>query len=748
MSSSTTPRDAFSRSMFHASLVAMATFSIADMNPAFFVLAMLGIWSVWLFSVRDRRPAPRIVINTVLLFVVGIAGIEMLRSGVGVESFAVFAALLLIVKMLDLREPRDAGQVLVLTIALVIAAILTSNSLFTGVFMILACVLLMRSVLLYQMYWVSFLSGDSSVEIHRKAKIDTRSILLATGFLCALLGTLVFIVLPRNLGSDAFGQWGQSGGSISGFSESVELDRPGLISSSSVPVLDLTVTDRDGLNIGSENSPAVYLRGAVLYDYQSGDWRKSSAMQNPLTARTRLIPANTTLKPRSTAYEAAWDQQFEVSMRASSTGQVYLFAPWRTVEFRVGAEPMRLGLDFRRGIFVKDGVAGKLDYTVRSSSFGVQGYEFSEELQRSALFPTIIEPEIHQMAQRVLRNAGVEPDPKLRDLRDDQAAIGIFERHLRTQYKYSLDSLPVPDDQDATRWFLFERQAGHCEYFASALALMSRSVGIPARVITGYIVSDFNTVTGQYTVRESNAHAWVEAEIAPGEWQTYDGTPRADFHAIHVPDPSLMRSLMKFYESVEFLWVRSVVGYDSVSRQNFVGGDSDDFGITSFADSLMRRFAIGRDRLILKGLLVALIVFTMSMFTGIVMLRYRSLFVHIREWISTWVERVKGRIFAKQADCRGGQWAMVEQLLNARFDELDIPKPSWKPMKQHVADHAQVIGTLPQSSRQAITQAIRMVYCQRFELDPVPMDREQISDMEQALAKSEKPSAKSISQDT
>jgi len=109
--------------MLQASFWALAAFGVAAKDPGFFVLTMLGVWIAWLFSVRDHKPAPRLVINTILLLVVAVAGIEMLRSGVGVTSFAVFAALLLIVKMLDLRDPRDSGQVLVLAVSIVIAAI-------------------------------------------------------------------------------------------------------------------------------------------------------------------------------------------------------------------------------------------------------------------------------------------------------------------------------------------------------------------------------------------------------------------------------------------------------------------------------------------------------------------------------------------------------------------------------------------------------------------------------------------------
>lgn len=724
--------------MFHAALASLASFSVADQNLAFFVLTMLSVWIVWLLSARDNKPAPRIVINTILLLVLGIAGIEMLRSGVGVASFAVFAALLLIVKMLDLREPRDASQVLVLTVAMVIAAILTSNTLITGVFMIVACVLLMRAVLLYQLYWATFQSEESNSQIDQSVRVDVRSILLATGFLCAILGTLVFIVLPRNLGSQAFGQWGQSSGSVSGFSDTVELDRSGLISSSPVPVLDLTITDRDGQNIGSEHTPAIYLRGAVLYDYKSGDWRNSLSMQNPLTSRTRLTPPETTLKPRNRRQDTTWDRQFNISMRSSKSGQVYLFAPWRTVEFKVGSEPMRLGLDFSRGIFVKDGIGGKLEYSVRATGTGVGSGVASLDEGRSTVTPTEIEPEIRELAERILLDSGVEPDPIERDIREDQAAIGLFERHLRSQYSYSLDSLPVPQGQDATSWFLFDRQAGHCEYFASALALMSRSVGIPARVITGYIVSDFNSVTGQYVVRESNAHAWVEAEVAPGIWKTYDGTPRADFHAIHEPDPSLLRSLTKFYESIEYIWVRSVVGYDSVSRESFLGGNSNDFGLTKFADKLMRRFAIGRDQLIIHGFVIAGIAFSISMFVGILLLKYRSVFQSIRDRLAAFIEQLRGKGAQKRALRRGDHLALMEHLLHQRFDQLEISKPDWKPLKEHISDHTVTIDALAETTKQAIFEASSLLYQYKFTPDPGLPDQTLIDKLENRLRESEK----------
>jgi len=151
-SSQVSGHDVFFRSMLQAALGAVLVFSVADQNPIYFVLSGLAILIAWVFSVGPKRPAPRMLINTVLLLVVVVAGAEMLRMGVGVNAFAVFAALLMVVKMLDLREPRDDGQVLVLTVAILVAAVLTSNSLMTGVLMVGEIILILRAVVFFQIH--------------------------------------------------------------------------------------------------------------------------------------------------------------------------------------------------------------------------------------------------------------------------------------------------------------------------------------------------------------------------------------------------------------------------------------------------------------------------------------------------------------------------------------------------------------------------------------------------------------------
>ncbi len=98
----------------------------------------------------------------------------------------------------------------------------------------------------------------------------------------------------------------------------------------------------------------------------------------------------------------------------------------------------------------------------------------------------------------------------------------ILEQHIKNNYQYSLttifsqNNIPLSD-------FLFQSKLGHCEYFATAMAIMLRTQGIPARMVSGFVAQDYNAVTGFYEVKGINAHAWVEAYIDDG-WIIYEAT--------------------------------------------------------------------------------------------------------------------------------------------------------------------------------------------------------------------------------
>jgi hypothetical protein len=100
--------------------------------------------------------------------------------------------------------------------------------------------------------------------------------------------------------------------------------------------------------------------------------------------------------------------------------------------------------------------------------------------------------------------------------------------HLRKTYPYDLSIAPQREEMDAVEFFLFEQRRGYCEQFASSLAVMARSLGIPARVATGYAPGEYNPFTGLHEVRASDAHAWVEVYFPGHGWSAFDPTPGDD----------------------------------------------------------------------------------------------------------------------------------------------------------------------------------------------------------------------------
>src|SRR6185369_8726882 len=103
-----------------------------------------------------------------------------------------------------------------------------------------------------------------------------------------------------------------------------------------------------------------------------------------------------------------------------------------------------------------------------------------------------------------------------------------IEAYLKNRYSYTLDLKRVDTSIDPIADFLLNVKAGHCEYFASSMTILLRNVGVPARVVNGFQMGEFNTVTGAYKVRQSDAHSWVEVYFADANrWVEFDPTPAA-----------------------------------------------------------------------------------------------------------------------------------------------------------------------------------------------------------------------------
>ena len=134
-------------------------------------------------------------------------------------------------------------------------------------------------------------------------------------------------------------------------------------------------------------------------------------------------------------------------------------------------------------------------------------------------------------------------------------------RHLRSDYRYSTEA-PSAGQQDPLAHFLFTSKAGHCEFFSTALAVILRTQGVATRNVTGFVGAQHNAFGNYFSVRQQNAHAWVEywnplGESA-GRWELLDATPVSTA----APPPTNARRIQELYEALAARWDRHVASFD------------------------------------------------------------------------------------------------------------------------------------------------------------------------------------------
>jgi len=115
-------------------------------------------------------------------------------------------------------------------------------------------------------------------------------------------------------------------------------------------------------------------------------------------------------------------------------------------------------------------------------------------------------------------------DSLTRDLENDYDRARAIESWLKTEFEYTLD-LPATAAETSLDYFLFERKAGHCQYFSTAMSIMLRTLGIPTREVTGFLGGEWNEVGGFMSVTQNAAHAWTEVWFPGWGWVTFDPTP-------------------------------------------------------------------------------------------------------------------------------------------------------------------------------------------------------------------------------
>jgi transglutaminase-like putative cysteine protease len=175
---------------------------------------------------------------------------------------------------------------------------------------------------------------------------------------------------------------------------------------------------------------------------------------------------------------------------------------------------------------------------------------------RYLALPENLDPRIRLMTRDVLTQAGA---------RNGYDAARAVESYLRDNYGYTLDL--KAGGPDPLSDFLFNIREGHCEYFSTAMAVMLRTEGVATRVVNGFLPGQFNAAADAFTVRQSDAHSWVEVYFPESNsWVTFDPTPPAG----RTPRArtGLAAQLGKYSEALDLMWFQYVIGYDKQEQRS------------------------------------------------------------------------------------------------------------------------------------------------------------------------------------
>lgn len=258
--------------------------------------------------------------------------------------------------------------------------------------------------------------------------------------------------------------------------------------------------DRPVMQVRSRISS--YWRGLTMTRYDGQGWLGSS---------TQL-----TLRNESRREFTLPDTRIGTSGRRSYWQAFYLLSDQPNAVF-TGYWPGRIYLPAEPTAFLESGTLYRVLSLVPNLQPGQLRRDsvVSDDVSNLALPP--ISERVSALAESIVAGAATDYDKAAR-----------LELFLLTNYPYDLSVGPLPPGHDAVDYFLFEQQAGYCAHFATAMAVMARQVGLPARVAAGYMPGVIDPLTGAHVVRVGDAHAWVEINFQQHGWVAFDPTPRPD----------------------------------------------------------------------------------------------------------------------------------------------------------------------------------------------------------------------------
>lgn len=470
----------------------------------------------------------------------------LLLSRAFIDSTVHLVFFLAVIKILTSRTNRDYFFMATLAfLELLAAAILSSNSnffLFLALYLLFAMAALTSSEIRRSMQKPRAVARSGLRRFHPRLAALTGIVT----FLILALTAGLFFMLPRTADA-AFRRLVAKRFYLPGFSDKVTLGEIGEIKTTSRPVMHVR-------SYGGVIPPNLKWRGAALSDFNGKTWFEGGDDLHTLPAekggRLQLADSRqlSRVGPRLNYRVNINGIDSDVLFFAGIPETIFLYTRQPLVTSR-GDGSFRFGRPLGEGFYYDVySYYGEGPESMAIPHELLSGRERRQYLQ----LPPFLDPRIGDLARKATANAS-----------SDTGRAVEMARYLRRSYGYTLE-LPSREAPDPLADFLFQRRKGHCEYFASAMAVMLRTLDIPSRLVTGFQSGIWNPLTELYVIRASDAHSWVEAWLPGRGWVSFDPTP---------PDPntgsaSLLTKLSLYADAVETFWQEWVVSYDLMHQAN------------------------------------------------------------------------------------------------------------------------------------------------------------------------------------
>jgi transglutaminase-like putative cysteine protease len=356
----------------------------------------------------------------------------------------------------------------------------------------------------------------------------------------------LFLIAPRS-GAAALTRSGGMTSNLTGFSESVTLGQIGLLKRNDGVLMRVRVEDTQGPR-------DLRWRGVALDEFTGRAWKKSvqARQLDVVNERGGLFQFGTTESINRLTTQTFFLEPLDspVLFAAPRVVAVQGDLPFVRVDEEGAVQSRRH--DFERIMYKALSDTNEPRVDLLRNDLRPLPVSYYRYLQ----LPENLDPRISALATSIILHANAS---------NRYDAAKAIESHLQSEFGYSLEMKAGGADPLAD--FLFNVKAGHCEYFATAMTVMLRTRGVAARLVNGFTAGEYNEAAGAFTVRNSNAHSWVEVYFPETRsWITFDPTPPAG--RVGPVRTGFAAQLEKYGEAIELLWFQYVVGYDKQEQRS------------------------------------------------------------------------------------------------------------------------------------------------------------------------------------